>query len=80
MKKILVLHGPKLNRLGSREPSLYGTTTLEELNKALSLEAEGLGAMLNAFQSNSECELIEAIHKAADAHIDRRAPQGRACD
>jgi 3-dehydroquinate dehydratase-2 len=64
MKKILVLHGPNLNLLGLREPSVYGSTSLTELNNQLQTHAEASGVILTAQQSNSEAELIHTIHKA----------------
>jgi 3-dehydroquinate dehydratase II len=70
MKKILVLHGPNLNRLGIREPAVYGLTTLAELDAALHKQAAKANCALTCFQSNSEAELIHAIHQAADNDID----------
>ena len=64
MKKILVLHGPNLNMLGSREPDVYGRVTLEEINTNLIALAGKNGAILCCFQSNSESTLIERIHQA----------------
>ena len=65
MKKILVLHGPNLNLLGSREPGIYGAWSLAEIDA----ELESLGAALDlevrSFQSNSEGALIDALHEAA---------------
>jgi len=66
MKKILVLHGPNLNRLGEREPSIYGLTTLDELNTLLQTQANEAQVELNCLQTNSEAEFIDAIHQAAD--------------
>lgn len=70
MKKILVIHGPNLNRLGIREPEIYGLTTLADLNASLQTQATSHHANLNFFQSNSEAELIDSIHQAADEQID----------
>ncbi|WP_115332476.1 type II 3-dehydroquinate dehydratase [Legionella busanensis] len=70
MKKILVLHGPNLNRLGTREPSVYGSTNLADINNSLRKLATDKGWDLSCFQSNSEAALIDAIHQAADASID----------
>jgi len=64
MKKILVLHGPNLNLLGSREPSVYGSISLDQVNEQLKIEASAAGFTLTARQSNSESEIIAAIHKA----------------
>ncbi len=65
MKRILVLHGPNLNMLGVREPEVYGTTTLEDINRMLKERAveAGIDAM-DFLQSNYEGELVEAIQKA----------------
>lgn len=70
MKKILVLHGPNLNLLGSREPEVYGSTTLKDINSSLIKEAEKAGMELNCLQSNSEAELIQFIHDAKNTAID----------
>ena len=64
MKAILVLHGPNLNLLGTREPTVYGSTTLEEINQSLISFAENKGANLACLQSNSESVLIDRIHQA----------------
>lgn len=64
MKTILVLHGPNLNLLGSREPGLYGHVTLEEINSHLQQLVQNHGANLLHFQSNSESALIERVHAA----------------
>lgn len=70
MKKILVLHGPNLNLLGTREPSIYGSTSLNQINTDLAKEAEKANLSLNCFQSNSEGNLIEAIHQAKIDAVD----------
>jgi 3-dehydroquinate dehydratase-2 len=62
--KILVLNGPNLNMLGRREPETYGTQTLADLIDLLHEQAEQLDVSLSHLQSNSEAELIEAIHDA----------------
>jgi len=64
MKSILVIHGPNLNLLGSREPAVYGSTTLNEINADLTTLASNNGASLTCFQSNAEFALIERIHQA----------------
>ncbi|TBR36764.1 MULTISPECIES: type II 3-dehydroquinate dehydratase [Dyella] len=66
MAKILVLHGPNLNLLGSREPEVYGRTTLADINATLSNRATEAGHALSWFQSNAEHELIGRVHQARD--------------
>lgn len=61
---LLVMHGPNLNLLGTREPAHYGTRTLAEINLALAHRAEAAGVYLEAFQSNHEGALIERVHAA----------------
>lgn len=65
---VLVLHGPNLNLLGKRRPELYGTRTLREIDADLRAEAKRHGAELRCVQSNSEAELITAIHGAPERH------------
>ena len=64
MRKILVLNGPNLNLLGLREPEVYGRTTLNDINQALSEMADVNGGELRFIQSNHEGVLIDAIHEA----------------
>lgn len=64
MKNILVLHGPNLNLLGTREPEVYGHVTLNEINERLMILAEKNGANLFCFQSNSETALVERVQQA----------------
>lgn len=64
MSDILVLHGPNLNMLGVREPSVYGAETLEVINRKLEQQAQAAGFSLLALQSNAEHQLIDAIHQA----------------
>jgi len=60
-KSVLVLHGPNLNLLGLREPEHYGSDTLETINARLTSRAKNAGVALEAFQSNSEAELIGKV-------------------
>lgn len=69
MATLLVLHGPNLNLLGSREPRLYGKITLAAINTRLTALAKAAGHTLVTFQSNSESELIERIHAAGRESI-----------
>jgi 3-dehydroquinate dehydratase-2 len=69
MKKILVLHGPNLNLLGTREPLIYGSSTLKNINDCLIQEALNKNFTLSCFQSNSESDLIKAIHQASTDNI-----------
>ena len=64
MAKILVLHGPNLNLLGTREPDLYGSATLDDIDRALGGRARSAGHDLESVQSNAEHELIDAVHRA----------------
>jgi 3-dehydroquinate dehydratase-2 len=66
MKSILILHGPNLNLLGTREPQVYGNHRLEDINKALTSRAAELGVQVRCFQSNHEGALIDALHEARD--------------
>ncbi len=64
MATLLLLNGPNLNLLGTREPGLYGTTTLQEIEQALADTARDFGHDLSSFQSNSEAELVDRIQQA----------------
>ena len=64
MADILVIHGPNLNLLGTREPEVYGYENLASINDRLIAKAEAAGFTLNAVQSNAEHELIEVVHAA----------------
>lgn len=64
--KILVLHGPNLNLLGTREPERYGHATLADIDAELAANARASGADLTAFQSNAEHELVDRVQAARD--------------
>ncbi len=64
MANLLLLHGPNLNLLGSREPKHYGATTLKQINADLKTQAAMADHQLRTLQSNAEHELIEAVHQA----------------
>jgi 3-dehydroquinate dehydratase-2 len=64
MKNILVLHGPNLNLLGSREPDVYGRITLSEINERLKALAANSGVDIFCFQSNAEAALVERVQQA----------------
>jgi len=63
MKKVVVVHGPNLNLLGKREPHIYGTRSLDDLNELVHKKASALGLEVTAFQSNHEGELIDFLQK-----------------
>jgi 3-dehydroquinate dehydratase-2 len=66
MARLLLLHGPNLNLLGSREPDVYGRTTLDDIDADLAARAEAAGHALLAFQSNAEHALVERVQAARD--------------
>ncbi|MGD2140834.1 MAG: type II 3-dehydroquinate dehydratase [Burkholderiales bacterium] len=66
---ILVIHGPNLNLLGTREPEIYGAETLDAINKRLSATARSQGMALSVFQSNSEGDLVDRVQQARDEGI-----------
>ncbi len=65
LAKLLVLHGPNLNLLGSREPAHYGSATLASINARLHAQASAAGHSLTCLQSNAEHELVDAVQHAA---------------
>jgi 3-dehydroquinate dehydratase-2 len=69
MAHLLLLNGPNLNLLGTREPGLYGAVTLEQISARLAQLAAEFGHHLSSFQSNSEAELITRIHEAPATHV-----------
>ncbi len=64
MMRVLVIHGPNLNLLGVREPSIYGDQDLDQINELIGREAAELGLEVKTIQSNREGEIVEAIHDA----------------
>ena len=69
MRTVLVLNGPNLNRLGTREPHIYGSTTFEQLADLCREEARELGLDADVRQTNDEAELIGWLHEAADGQL-----------
>jgi 3-dehydroquinate dehydratase-2 len=70
MKKIAILHGPNLDRLGQRQPGIYGTGTLHDLEKMIRAEAKRLGFRVTFFQSAHEGALVDKIHALTDRGIE----------
>jgi len=70
MSKILILNGPNLNLLGTREPGHYGNSTLAEIIERLQKIAADSGVELDTLQSNAEHELIDKVHKAPEEKVD----------
>ena len=64
MAKLLVLHGPNLNLLGTREPEVYGHATLADIDRSLAAQAQAAGHQLDSFQSNAEHALVDRIQAA----------------
>lgn len=64
MAKILLINGPNLNLLGTREPGVYGSTTLAQIEQQLAGRAKSLGHGFDSFQSNSEAELVDRVQQA----------------
>jgi 3-dehydroquinate dehydratase-2 len=69
-RRILALHGPNLNLLGTREPEVYGCTTLADIHIAMESRARANGVQLESFQSNHEGQLIDRVQAAAVEEID----------
>lgn len=69
-KTIWVLHGPNLNLLGTREPGVYGATTLAQIDTMLRDDGVAAGVRVESFQSNHEGALVDRIHAARDAKVD----------
>lgn len=70
MTSILVIHGPNLNLLGTREPELYGSDTLAAIDAQLAQNAQQLGVKLGTFQSNDEGDIVDRIQQAAAEPVD----------
>ncbi len=70
MSSVLVVHGPNLDLLGRREPEIYGRQSLAEIDTAMERFAAQCSVAIEAFQSNSEGEIIERLHRAADDGTD----------
>ena len=69
MSELLLINGPNLNLLGTREPEIYGTATLAEIETDLIKRAAELGHHLSCYQSNHEGELVERVQKARSEHV-----------
>ncbi|MBO7554433.1 MAG: type II 3-dehydroquinate dehydratase, partial [Neisseriaceae bacterium] len=69
-KKVLILNGPNLNLLGTREPHIYGAETLSDIEQQLAAEAQKLGLAVAFLQSNSESALIDKIHAAKSEGVE----------
>jgi 3-dehydroquinate dehydratase-2 len=68
MRSVLVVHGPNLNLLGTRETDVYGKTTLSEIDSGMQALASELGVTLQSYQSNSEGEIVSALQQARGRH------------
>ena len=66
-RNILVIHGPNLNMLGTREPDIYGHQTLEKIDAALKAQADRLGLQIETFQSNHEGDIVDKIQQTHDS-------------
>ena len=69
MKRIVIINGPNLDRLGIREPDIYGDQTLTDLENLLSEEAESLGVQVQFYQSNHEGFIIDEIGESSDSEV-----------
>ena len=69
MARLLLLNGPNLGQLGRREPGIYGTTSLADIESLLRTRASAAGHTLDAFQSDSEADLIQRVHEARDQGV-----------
>jgi 3-dehydroquinate dehydratase-2 len=69
-RRVLVIHGPNLNLLGTREPAIYGAETLAVINRRLSAAGRAAGAELLSYQSNLEGELIDRVQRAKSERVD----------
>lgn len=69
MKKVLVIHGPNLNLLGTREPEIYGDKTLADIDQALGEKGKNLGVVVDTFQSNHEGALVDKIQAANNDYL-----------
>lgn len=67
-KKIMVIHGPNLNMLGKREPEIYGSTTLDEINNSLVAKGKGKGVVVETYQSNHEGDIVDKIQSCFNIH------------
>ena len=70
MPQILVIHGPNLNLLGTREPEIYGSETLDDINQDLTGMASQKGIALKTFQSNSEGDIVSRIQQASNENVE----------
>jgi 3-dehydroquinate dehydratase-2 len=70
LSHLLLINGPNLNLLGTREPGIYGSATLADIEKGLTGEAEGLGHRLSVFQSNQEGQIVERVQQARAEGVD----------
>ncbi|KAM5347676.1 hypothetical protein ACJ41O_007500 [Fusarium nematophilum] len=69
-RRLLLINGPNLNLLGTREPQIYGSTTLADVEAKAKAQAQGLSATLEAFQANSEGAIVDRIHAARAEGVD----------